>query len=1202
MLFAAGCLGFAKSYGELPLAFEANTGQTDPRVLFTTRTGGLTVFFTANEAVMVLGNGQVARMKMAGAGKPRQILGLERLPGISNYFIGNDPQKWRTRVPNYARIRYEGVYPGIDVTCYGQGRQLEYDLVVAPGADPRQIELTWEGVERLERNAEGDLVMGSVVQKRPRVYQEYGGRRVEVAANYVTRPGGRVGFRLARYDRSRPLVIDPVILLYSTYLGGSSTDTGNSIAVDASGSAYIAGTTSSTDFPTVSPYQSGPHSNSDVFVTKLSPSGNSLIYSTYLGGGGLDFAAGIAVDSSGSAYVTGGSYSTDFPMLASFQAANKGDEDAFVTKLSPSGSALVYSTFLGGSGTDAAAGIAVDSSGSAYVTGFTSSPDFPTQAAYQPAKNVNADAFVAKFSPAGNTLVYATYFGGSGFDQGTAIAVDSAGSAYVTGFTQSADLPTVFAYQGSYRGNTDVFVTKFSPAGNTLFYSTYLGGSSDELSSGIAVDAAGSAYVTGRTESFDFPTQSPFQAFRNGNTYNAFVTKLAPAGNTLAYSTYLGGTSDNEAHAIAVDSSGAAYVTGYTASVDFPTLGAYQSLLRGSQNAFVTELAAFGNALVFSTFLGGSGQDQGNGIAVDSAGAVYITGNTGSVNFPTQTPYQASLRASDAFVSKLLLAQGPAVIVTTNPAGLTVFVDGVALTAPQVVTWAPGTLHNLSVASPQAGAGARYAFLSWSDGGAQTHIVTAPATTVTYTANFAPQYALTLSVVNAGCGSIAATPPSSDGYYASGALVQLTAVNKSPCVFTGWGGDLSGTANPQFVTMNSAHQVSATFGQFPVQNGPYFVAVTPCRVADTRGNGKFGAFGPPSLPGGSTRDFPIQLSTCAIPSGVQAYSLNITVVPPGPMAFLSAFPTGQPQLGVSTLNSFDGEVVANAAIVPASASGSITIYVSDPTDVIIDINGYFLPPGGGGLAFYPVTPCRVADTRGNGKSGSFGPPGLNGGTSRDFPILQSSCGIPSTAQAYSLNMTVVPPGPLAYLTTWPSGHAQPTVSTLNSFLGKVVANAAIVAPGSNGAISVFVSDPTDLIIDINGYFAAPGVGGLSFSPVAPCRLADTRTTASKTGAFGPPSLVGGASRDFPLTAGGCGLPSSAQAYSLNLTAVPPAPLIYLSVWPSGQPQPVVSTLNSFDGRVVANAALLPAGNNGSVSVYASNPTDLIIDVNGYFAP
>jgi hypothetical protein len=324
------------------------------------------------------------------------------------------------------------------------------------------------------------------------------------------------------------------------------------------------------------------------------------------------------------------------------------------------------------------------------------------------------------------------------------------------------------------------------------------------------------------------------------------------------------------------------------------------------------------------------------------------------------------------------------------------------------------------------------------------------------------------------------------------------------------------------------------------------------------------------------------------------------VVPAGSLSFLTLWPTGQAQPVVSTLNSFAGTVVANAAIVPAGTNGAVSVYVSDQSDVILDIDGYFDASGSvAAYSFYPATPCRVADTR--GAAGQFGGPALVTDQVRDFPIPLGSCAIPATAKAYSLNVTAIPGTKyLGYLTTWPTGAEQPGVSTLNSWTGKVVANAALVPAGSNGSVSVFVTDPSNVILDINGYFGqAGGAGELTFYPLAPCRVVDTRAAQ---GAFGGPEIAAQTTRSFALPAGGCSVPSTAAAYSLNVTVVPDGVLPYLTAWPTGAAQPNVSTLNSFDGSVVANAAIVPAGTNGAVSIYVDASTQVILDINGYFAP
>jgi hypothetical protein len=416
------------------------------------------------------------------------------------------------------------------------------------------------------------------------------------------------------------------------------------------------------------------------------------------------------------------------------------------------------------------------------------------------------------------------------------------------------------------------------------------------------------------------------------------------------------------------------------------------------------------------------------------------------------------------------------------------------------------------------------------------------------------------------------------------------------------GGTIAMTVTPNLSASSRTFYLAVGTAQIqitqPAPSSLEFLTATPCRIMDTRNPN--GPLGGPFITGGTSRTTPIPSSGCGIPAGAVAYSLNITVVPrTGTLGYLTVWPTGVPQPLVSTLNSLNGLVLANAAIVPAGTSGSINAYATDDTDLVVDINGYFVPPATGTLQFYPLAPCRILDTR--NPDGIFGGPSLTGGTGRSFPIPSSSCGVPGGAAAYSFNVTVVPQDELGYLTTWPTGQAQPVVSTLNSLNGAILANAAIVPAGTAGAASFYATDTTDLIVDINGYFAAPASGGLNFYTVTPCRVVDTRNA---NGPFGGPVMNAGTTRAFPLTDGPCGLPSSSavQAYSLNMTVVPQGPLGYLTTWPAGGTQPVVSTLNALEGQVVANAALVPAGSSGSISVFVTDATQVIIDTNGYFGP
>lgn len=422
----------------------------------------------------------------------------------------------------------------------------------------------------------------------------------------------------------------------------------------------------------------------------------------------------------------------------------------------------------------------------------------------------------------------------------------------------------------------------------------------------------------------------------------------------------------------------------------------------------------------------------------------------------------------------------------------------------------------------------------------------------------------------------------------SGSIVTLTATPATGSIFTGWGGACSGIQTCM-VTMNAAQTVSATFTLG--QTGLLFVPTTACRIADTRNPN--GPFGGPFLSGQTSRGFTIPGSACNIPATAQAYSLNVTAAPHGPLGFLTTFPCGQSQPLVSTLNSNDGRVKAVAAIVPAGTNGAVCFFVTNDTELVLDIDGYFVPATTpNSLSFYPVTPCRLVDTR--LPAGPLGGPSLAGNaTGRSFPILSSPCNLPVAAQAYSLNYTSVPKtGTLGFLTTWPAGQPQPLVSTLNAPTGAVTANAAIVPAGTGGAVEVFVTNDSDLVIDVNGYFAPPATGGLALFNLPPCRVLDTRNPQ------GSPPLTG--SRDVNIMTSGCGAPASAQSYVLNATVVPSSTLGFLTLWPQGGSQPLVSTLNAIDGAVTSNMALVPT-TNGSVSAFASNPSHLVLDISGYFA-
>jgi hypothetical protein len=700
-------------------------------------------------------------MELAGARSDLRISGAGQLPGNANYFIGSDSAQWHRNVPTYARVKYSGVYPGVDLIYYGNQRQLEYDFALASGANPKSIQFKFPDSKKLLLTADGDLTVsaahGQITLHKPVAYQQRNGLRQSIPSRFTLQADHIVGFSLGSYDRSKPLIIDPV-LVYSSYLGGNILDAANAIAVDKSGNAYLAGSTYSFDFPvTKEAFQStNRNTNSDLsvtFVAKLNPSGTALLYSTYLGSGACSKIPlfenglppfpqnGLAVNELGNAYVTGSACSTaGFPVTrGGFQTTNPSGARAFVTKLDATGSELIYSTYLGGSGGtctgETGNALALDGSGNAFITGLTGSSDFPvTKGAFQTTNRAAANnncmtAFVTKLNPTGSALVYSTYLGGSGSegvgDVANAVALDGSGNTYIAGLTYSDDFPvTERAFQRENRAFTtervgsNAFVTKIDAKGTALVYSTYLGGSGggvDDAANALAVDDAGSAYVAGSAGSADFPvTAGAFQTKNraaNQGQYpgnNAFVTKLEPNGTALVYSTFLGGSGvgpgtdgagGDAANALAIDSLGDAYVGGITESIDFPvTRGAFETTRRGSKqgvSGFVTELDPFGAALAYSSYLGGSTgyEDYVNALAVECPGNVYVAGLADSVDFPiTEGAFQGRNHGNaNAFVAKLTLDGSAMATRTTLVSSANPQISGHPVTFTATVTGRSGS-------------------------------------------------------------------------------------------------------------------------------------------------------------------------------------------------------------------------------------------------------------------------------------------------------------------------------------------------------------------------------------------------------------------------------------------------------------------------------------------------------------------------------
>jgi hypothetical protein len=666
--------------------FTENRGQWDDKALFFCRQGGMDCWFTSGGPVYrfvretviaeepsplsddaepgIEGDAALEALVLSstfvGASSDVVVEGTNLLGGRSNYFLGNDPSLWRVDVPSFSGVLYRGVYPGIDIRYYTGDDGLKYDIIVSPGADPSQVVIRYEGVSSVAVTDEGDMrietAWGAIGEGLPAAYQEVGSGRIPVEVGYRLSGDGEFGFVAVEYDRALPLIIDPSVqLIYSTYLGGSSSDYLEASTVSQDGSVFLTGSTRSSDFPTQNPYQGFMGGGySDAVVTRLSLGDPQLFYSTYLGGSGLEAAHDIDVDPSGCAFVTGSTYSTDFPIQDAFQPGNAGNADAFVTELTASGNQLIFSTYLGGLDTDGGyGGIAVGTDACIYVTGVTSSSDFPVLNAFQSSLHGVSDVAVTKFTPEGDQLVYSTYLGGEGPDECFAIEVDSDDCAYVAGRTFSGDFPVQNPFQSIPNAEYEVFLTKFTSEGNQLAYSTFLGGSSSDSGYGLAVDDDGCAYVTGHTQSIDFPVENPFQGSYGGGTGDAFLTKFAPEGNTLVFSTYLGGSTKDAAREVAVDPDGCAHLTGYTNSADFPLIDAYQTTPAGGYDAFVTRFTSWGNTLYYSTYFGGSEDDYGFGVAVDSYGCAYVSGMTYSADFPVLNPFQGSLSGTmDIFAAK----------------------------------------------------------------------------------------------------------------------------------------------------------------------------------------------------------------------------------------------------------------------------------------------------------------------------------------------------------------------------------------------------------------------------------------------------------------------------------------------------------------------------------------------------------------------
>jgi O-antigen ligase len=652
---------WAAAMAQLPLTFEPNQGQADGHADFVARGEGYTVLTSHDGAVLALGKipkASVVRMKFLGTNDNTPPAGIDQQPGRVSYFVGQDASKWRTNIPTFERVNYPSVYDGIDIVYYGRNGRLEYDFAVSPGADPKQIAMSFGGdVQSVDSDSAGNLNLhtpsGTVQLHRPRTYQQLPSGEREVPSCYrIEKDAIRV--EVGPYDRARPLIIDPVIV-YSTYLGGTLGDFARSITLDASGNAVIAGGGYLFDYPPASVF--GNSVVNPALIAQINPSGTALLYTAYISGSDSSEARAVAVDASGNAYITGDTVAPDFPVTSNAAQSHKaGSWDAFaVTIYMPFGQ-LLYSTYIGGSLDEDGNSIAVDASGGLVIAGITYSTDFPTANAVQPRagnNNSNGTGFVTKINPDGSVL-YSTYLGGTASSEADGVAMDPAGNAFVIGSTTSADLAVVNPIQPTLHGQEDAFITKLSFDGSSVLYSTYLGGSSYEFGRGIAIDSLGNAYVTGMTYSPDFPTVNAAQpTFGPGAGINAFITKISADGTSLIYSTYFGAVNE-QPYAIAIDASGNAYVVGLTNSTNLPLVNPVQGVFKGKFDIFIVKLSAAGSTVLFSTYLGGSDVDYGSGIAADASGNAYIAGWTFSGDFPTVAPLQPPMaRPYSGVVAKI---------------------------------------------------------------------------------------------------------------------------------------------------------------------------------------------------------------------------------------------------------------------------------------------------------------------------------------------------------------------------------------------------------------------------------------------------------------------------------------------------------------------------------------------------------------------
>ncbi len=1248
----------SENYGKLPLHFEANQGQVAAPVKFLARGQGYALALMATEAVLQLRTAPASaggkpnaeksttlRLRLPGAKANPHITGLDELPGQTNYFSGSDPSQWRTGIANYARVKVSEVYPGVDLIYYGQQRQLEYDIIVQPAADPRSIALQFEGADKLEIDARGDLLLhtagGTLRQRKPIVYQETVNGRTMIDGRYAVKDEREIGFVIGAYDHTLPLVIDPV-LSYATYLGGNQGDSAASIAVDADGNAYVTGFTTALDFPTVNPFQATPNHNNPgnlqvAFVTKLNAAGTAFVYSTYLGSPNT-FGNAIAVDSSGHAYVTGVTSANNFPTTpgAFVPAGPPGGPGpggssgpaGFVTKLSATGAALIYSTYItsptfqfagpGCCGT--INGIKVDDTDHAYLVGQSNEPSFPvTPGAFHgpPAEgsSTGKDTFVIRLAASGSALLYSTFLGGVGagtFAFPGGLALDPAGNVYVTGQTTSTTFPTTpGAYQTTFHGMRDAFVTKLNPTGTGLVYSTLLGGSGSDEGHALALDATGNTYITGVTNGADFPTTpGAFRPFIGGDGGDAFLAKLNATGTALVYSTYLGnGIADRSGTGVAVDGAGNAYVTGSGAG---NSNGGY--LINAltptptNRSAFLLKLNPAGTALGYATLLGGNtGSSVANALTLDAAGNAYVTGATHATDFPV-TPGAAqgsnhggdiNAAGSDAFILKLSAQAGDCPALTINPQPLAAGFIGVPYSQPLTATG--GTAPYTFDFYPGLGGGFSFCtgltlssagLISGTPGGCALGTITL---NLRVTAANGCVGVRPYQLVFNNCPSITVNPPTLPNGTAGTAYNQTLSASGggAPYGFAVTGGSL-----PNGLALAAGGALTGT----PTLVGNFNFTVTA-----TDANGCTG-----------TRAYAVTIvcptvavQPAALPNGTTGQAYNQTITATGGTApYTFAVTTGALPNGLSLASG--GALTGTPALISAGTY-NFTVTATDNTGCT-GTRAYTVIISGNGLLFYALpAPVRLLETRAGFTGCTMPGVPINANGTLTLPARTTCAGIPAAAAAVTGNITVVPSGP-GFLTLFPSSAAQPTVANSNFQTNEITNNVFTVGLGaSDGAFKIFSSATTHVIVDVTGYYAPPNTGGLYFHPLAtPVRLLETRV--GFTGCITPGTqLIGTGNQNAdpnldlllqgrsPVAAPCNSIPATAQVLVGNATSVLPNGGGYLTIYPSGGTRPTVASSNYAGGDVINGPFAVKLGADGKFKIYTFATTHLVVDILGYYS-